>query len=86
MLGPQETRSHASGSTPFEKYSDGSNIKPVAEGARCYQTGFTYEKPTLYSAPNANSKLAADGSIDTLTQNRALLNKVSRSLLVIHAQ
>ena len=77
MLGPQDTRSHTSGSTPFEKYSDGSNIKPVMENTRCYQTGFTFEKPTLYSAPNANSKMAADGSIDVLTQDRALLNKVS---------
>ena len=46
--------------------------------SRCYQTGFTFEKPTLYSAPNANSKMAADGSIDVLTQDRALLNKVSK--------
>ena len=78
MLGPQDTRSHTSGSTPFEKYSDGSNIKPVMENTWCYQTGFTFEKPTLYSAPNANSKMAADGSIDVLTQDRALLNKVSK--------
>ena len=77
VLGPQETRSHKPGSTPFEQYSDGSHIKPVAYNTRCYQTGFTYEKPTLYSAPNANSKLGPDGNIDPLTQDRALLNKVS---------
>ena len=77
VLGPQETRSHDPGSTPFEQYSDGSHIKPVSYNTRCYQTGFTYEKPTLYSVPNANSKLGPDGNIDPLTQDRALLNKVS---------
>ena len=77
VLGPQDTRSHEPGSTPFEQYSDGSHIKPVAYNTRCYQTGFTYEKPTLYSAPNANPKLGPDGNIDPLTQDRALLNKVS---------
>ena len=77
VLGPQDTRSHEPGSTPFEQYSDGSHIKPVAYNTRCYQTVFTYEKPTLYSAPNANSKLGPDGNIDPLTQDRALLNKVS---------
>ena len=77
MLGPKETRSPKPGSTPFEQFSDGSNIKPVREGTRCYQTGFTYEKPNLFSAPNANSKLGPDGSVDELTQKRAVLNKVS---------
>ena len=81
VLGPQETRSHEPGSTPFEQYSDGSHIKPVAYNTRCYQTGFTYEKPTLYSAPNANSKLGPDGNIDPLTQDRALLNKVSSMIM-----
>ena len=41
---------------------------------------FAYEKPTLYSAPNANSKLGPDGTLDFLTQERALLNKVSKLL------
>ena len=34
----------------------------------------------LYSAPNANSKLGPDGTLDILTQERALLNKVSKLL------
>ena len=33
-----------------------------------------------YSAPNANSKLGPDGTLDILTQERALLNKVSKLL------
>lgn len=77
VLGPEETRSSAPGSTPFEKYSDGSNIKPVHEGTRCYPTGFTYQRQNLFSAPNANSKLGPDGNLDVLTQYRALLTKVS---------
>ena len=52
VLGPQDTRSHEPGSTPFEQYSDGSHIKPVAYNTRCYQTGFTYEKPTLLLSSN----------------------------------
>ncbi|EPS99176.1 hypothetical protein FOMPIDRAFT_94869 [Fomitopsis schrenkii] len=76
VLGPEETRSSAPGSTPFEKYSDGSNIKPVHEGTRCYPTGFTYQRQNLFSAPNANSKLGPDGNLDVLTQDRALLTKL----------
>ncbi|EPT00498.1 hypothetical protein FOMPIDRAFT_1049542 [Fomitopsis schrenkii] len=76
MLGPQETRTPEPGSTPFEQFSNGSRIKPVTPDARCYQTGFTYERPKVQSGPNANSKLEADGSLDELTQKRALLNKL----------
>ncbi|EPS95035.1 hypothetical protein FOMPIDRAFT_94798 [Fomitopsis schrenkii] len=83
VLGPEETRSSAPGSTPFEKYSDGSNIKPVHEGTRCYPTGFTYQRQNLFSAPNANSKLGPDGNLDVLTQYRALLTKVMDSITAV---
>ncbi|KAH9914548.1 uncharacterized protein B0H18DRAFT_1144304 [Fomitopsis serialis] len=76
MLGPKENRSPEAGSTPFEQYSDGTRIKPVKDGTRCYQTGFTYEKPTLNCAPNANSKLGSNGKVDELTHMRSVLNNL----------
>ncbi|KAK7692693.1 hypothetical protein QCA50_004326 [Cerrena zonata] len=56
-LGPRESRIRKVGSLPVEQYEDGTPIQSVCSSERCYPLGVTYEKQTVYSAPNANSKI-----------------------------
>lgn len=56
-LGPRESRIRKVGSLPVEQYEDGTPIQSVRSSERCYPLGVTYEKQTVYSAPNANSKI-----------------------------
>ncbi|KAK7677631.1 hypothetical protein QCA50_019442 [Cerrena zonata] len=80
-LGPRFNRSDKIGSLPVEQYQDGSHINPVGSSERCYPLGITYEKQTIYSAPNANSKLR-NGDIDTNTKIRVnLLKNATKAFL-----
>lgn len=74
-LGPRSERTEKAGSLPVEQFEDGHPIKPVQSSERCYPLGVTYEKQTIYSAPNANSKIR-NGEIDANSKLRVELLKV----------
>ena len=74
-LGPRHNRSAEKGSLPVERYEDGTLIGSVKSSERCYPLGITNEKPTAFSAPNANSKIV-NNKVDANTQCRADLLKV----------
>lgn len=63
------------GSLPVEQFEDRSPIESVQSSARCYPLGLTYKRQTVFSAPNANSKIR-NGVIDRNTQMRVELLKV----------
>lgn len=74
-MGPRAERTPEIGCLPVEQYESGAQIQPVRSSQRCYPLGITYEKQTIYSAPNANGKLR-NGTIDANTNLRVELTKV----------
>lgn len=66
-LGSRETCVGIADSLPVEQFEDRSKIKSVCSSQRCYPLGVTYKRQTVFSAPNANSKLR-NGLIDRNTQ------------------
>ncbi|KAK7696529.1 hypothetical protein QCA50_001187 [Cerrena zonata] len=61
-LGEHATHSCKVGSLPVEQFHDCTPIQSVRSSERCYPLGITFEKQTLFSAPNANSKIKNGGT------------------------
>lgn len=74
-LGPRTNRTREVGSLPIEQFEDGTSIQAVRSSERCYPLGVTYEKQTIFSAPNANSKIK-NGHKDAGTELRMDVLKV----------
>lgn len=60
LFGPKDQDITQPGSAPVEQREDGTPIKPVGQGLRCYPLGVTYETQTFYAAPNANCKVTSE--------------------------